>query len=84
MFGHIQTKITIGEHLREFLEDAKSTKETSTYLGYKKVCEGHLLPSFDKIEIQELQPAMIRRWIRNFKLYHKDGIKYFNAFTYNY
>lgn len=64
IFGHVQTKVTIGELLREFLAEAKSTKESSTYRGYKKVCEGHLLPIFDKVEIQDLQPAMLRKWIR--------------------
>ncbi|MDP3560060.1 MAG: DUF3596 domain-containing protein, partial [Legionellaceae bacterium] len=65
IFGHVQTKITTGELLREFLAESKSTKEASTYRGYKKVCEGHLLPMFEKIEIQNLQPAIIRKWIRN-------------------
>ncbi|HAT2057349.1 TPA: tyrosine-type recombinase/integrase [Legionella pneumophila] len=64
IFGHIQSKITIGELLREFLAEAKSTKEASTYRGYMRVCEGHLFPMFDKVEIQNLQPAMLRKWIR--------------------
>ncbi|HAT1700341.1 TPA: site-specific integrase [Legionella pneumophila] len=64
IFGHVQSKITIGELLREFLAEAKSTKEASTYRGYKRVCEGHLFPMFDKVEIQNLQPAMLRKWIR--------------------
>jgi integrase len=64
IFGHVQTTVTIGELLREFLLEAKSTKESSTYRGYKKVCEGHLFPLFDKVEIQNLQPAMLRQWIR--------------------
>lgn len=64
LFGHIQKKITVGELLREFLAEAKSTKEASTYRGYKKVCEGHLLPMFDTIQIQDLQPALLRKWIR--------------------
>lgn len=64
LFGHVQSKITIGELLREFLQESKSTKEASTYRGYKRVCEGHLLPMFDKVEIQSLQPAMLRKWIR--------------------
>jgi integrase len=64
IFGHVQSKITTGELLREFLAEAKSTKEASTYRGYKRVCEGHLLPMFDKVEIQNLQPAMLRKWIR--------------------
>ena len=64
IFGHAPTKITIGDLLREFLEEAKSTKEASTYRGYKKVCDGHLFPLFERVEIQSLQPAMLRKWIR--------------------
>ncbi len=64
IFGHVQTTITVGELLRDFLIETKSTKEASTYRGYKRVCEGHLLPIFDKVEVQGLQPAMLRKWIR--------------------
>ncbi|CZP18476.1 tyrosine-type recombinase/integrase [Legionella pneumophila] len=64
IFGHVQSKITIGELLREFLAEAKLTKEASTYRGYKRVCDGHLLPMFDKVEVQDLQPAILRKWIR--------------------
>ncbi|CZG48820.1 tyrosine-type recombinase/integrase [Legionella pneumophila] len=64
IFGYVRPKITIGELLREFLAEAKSTKEASTYRGYKRVCEGHLLPMFDKVEILDLQPSMLRKWIR--------------------
>ena len=64
IFGHVQSKITIGELLREFLAEAKLTKEASTYRGYKRVCDGHLLPMFDKVEVQDLQPAILKKWIR--------------------
>ncbi|HAT1993768.1 site-specific integrase [Fluoribacter dumoffii] len=65
IFGHVKSKITIGELLREFLEEAKSTKEASTFRGYKRVCDGHLFPMFDTVKIQDLQPAILRKWIRN-------------------
>ncbi|KTC99204.1 Arm DNA-binding domain-containing protein [Legionella erythra] len=65
LFGHAKKKITIGKLLHEFLEDAKLTKEASTYRGYKKICDGHLFPMFEKIEIHNLQPALIRKWIQS-------------------
>lgn len=65
IFGHALTRITIGELLNDFLSQAKSTKETSIYRGYKKVCEGHLFPTFAKVAIQDLKPAAIRKWIRS-------------------
>ncbi len=64
IFGEAKTKITIGELLKEFLEHAKSTKESSTYKGYVKVCNAHLLPVFKHVEIQDLKPALIRKWIK--------------------
>lgn len=64
IFGHAQTKVTIGKLLEEFLDETKATKESSTYRGYKKVCDAHLFPVFAKMTIQDLQPAVIRKWIR--------------------
>lgn len=64
LFGHAQSKITIGALLKDFLDEALATKEASTYRGYKKVCDGHLLPIFGKMAIQDLHPAVIRKWIR--------------------
>lgn len=66
LFGHAATRITIGELLDEFLAQTKKTKESSTYRGYKKVCEGHLYPTFAKIAIQDLKPVMLRKWIQEF------------------
>lgn len=64
-FGHIPTDLTIGELLTEFLAQTKSSCEYSTYIGYKKVCDFHLFPNFEEIEIQNLKPAYIRKWIRS-------------------
>jgi len=63
IFGHASKKITIGKLLNDFLDQTKCTKETSTYQGYKKVCDGHLFPAFAKVAIQDLKPLTIRKWI---------------------
>ncbi|HAU1146916.1 TPA: DUF3596 domain-containing protein [Legionella pneumophila] len=63
-FGHVKTNITIGELLRDFLDQIKATREHSTYIGYKKVCEAHLIPYFGDVALQDLKPAFIREWIR--------------------
>ncbi|KTD52251.1 putative lambdoid prophage Rac integrase [Legionella quinlivanii] len=34
------------------------------YIGYKKVCEAHLIPYFGEVALQDLKPAFIREWIR--------------------
>jgi integrase len=63
-FGHVKTDVTIGELLRDFLEQIKSTREHSTYIGYRKICEARLIPYFGSVAIQDLKPAFIREWIR--------------------
>ncbi|MDP3704961.1 MAG: tyrosine-type recombinase/integrase [Legionellaceae bacterium] len=63
-FGHVKTDITIGELLATFLDQIKTTRENSTFIGYKKVCEAHLIPYFGRVTIQHLKPAFIREWIR--------------------
>lgn len=64
-FGHLPTNITIGELLNEFVEEAKATREYSTYIGYKRICDHHLIPYFGMIGIQDLKPAFIRKWIKS-------------------
>ncbi len=63
-FGHVKTDATIEELLRDFLVQVQATREHSTYIGYKKICEARLIPYFGSIAIQDLKPAFIREWIR--------------------
>ncbi|STX50136.1 putative lambdoid prophage Rac integrase [Legionella busanensis] len=64
IFGCTKTRVSIKELLDEFLEQSKSTTEVSTYKGYKKICDAHLYPAFSKIAIQDLTPALLRKWLR--------------------
>ncbi|PJE14249.1 DUF3596 domain-containing protein [Legionella sp.] len=70
-FGHVKTNISIGELLRDFLDQIKATREHSTYIGYKKVCEAHLIPYFGGVALQDLKPAFIREWIRGLQVTSK-------------
>ncbi|HAT8326971.1 TPA: DUF3596 domain-containing protein [Legionella pneumophila] len=70
-FGHVKTNLTIGELLKDFLVQIKSTRENSTYIGYKKVCDAHLIPYFGEVALQELKPAFIREWIRGLQVTSK-------------
>ncbi|ARG98628.1 site-specific integrase [Legionella micdadei] len=70
-FGHVKTNITIGELLRDFLDQIKATREHSTYIGYKKACEAHLIPYFGEVALQDLKPAFIREWIRGLQVTSK-------------
>jgi len=63
-FGHVKTDATIEELLRDFLVQVQATREHSTYIGYKKICEARLIPYFGGVAIQDLKPAFIREWIR--------------------
>ncbi len=58
----------IGDLLRDYLEQAEKTVEYSTYYGYKRKCERHLIPAFGDILIRDLIPATIREWIKGLKL----------------
>ncbi len=70
-FGHVRTDLTVGDLLKDFLEQTKSTREQSTYIGYRKICEARLIPYFGSVAIQDLKPAFIRDWIRNLNLTSK-------------
>lgn len=63
-FGHLPTNITIAEMLNEFIEETKRSREYSTYIGYKRICDHHLIPYFGSTDIQDLKPAYIRQWIK--------------------
>ncbi|GAN28632.1 tyrosine-type recombinase/integrase [Legionella pneumophila] len=63
-FGHLPTSITIGEMLNEFIEETRRSREYSTYIGYKRICDHHLIPYFGATTIQDLKPAYIRKWIK--------------------
>ncbi len=63
-FGHIPSKLTIGEMLNVFVDEVKASCEYSTYIGYKRICDHHLIPYFGMIDIQDLKPAIIRQWLK--------------------
>jgi integrase len=68
LFGHVASNVTIGELLSDFLKQAENTLQLSTYIGYKKVCNAHLMNTFGNIHIKELTPAFIRKWISSLNL----------------
>ncbi len=68
LFGHVVVKATVGEMLKDYMAIAEKTLEPSTFNGYRKVCGGHLYPTFGKIPIRELSPLIIRNWITELNL----------------
>ena len=67
-FGHASEKKSVKFLLDDFLAQAKSAKELSTYIGYKKICDAHHYPMFGHLAIQDLKPAVLRPWIRSLKV----------------
>ena len=67
-FGHASEKRQVSLLLDDFLAQAKTATELSTYIGYKKICNAHLYPKFGHLAIQELKPAVLRPWIRSLQV----------------
>lgn len=53
------------------MEQVQATREHSTFIGYKKVCDARLIPYFGQVAIQDLKPAFIRQWIRGLDITSK-------------
>lgn len=68
LFGHINHNSTVGELLKDYMAIAEKTLEPSTMNGYRKICEGHLYPTFDKIPVRELTPLIIRNWLTSLNI----------------
>jgi integrase len=68
LFGHVNANPLIGELLNQFLVQAEKTLQPSTVIGYRKVCQAHLQPTFGRIPVRELTPAVIRHWISQLPL----------------
>jgi integrase len=67
MFCHTNNT-NICELLEEYLDEVKRSLRNSTYLGYKRKVDKHLIPMFGKLPVSDLTPAMLRHWIKGLKL----------------
>jgi integrase len=68
IFGHVNANPLIGDLLTQFLEQAQRALQPSTVTGYRRVSQAHLFPTFGRIPIKELTPALIRPWISELNL----------------
>lgn len=64
-FGHAVSRQTVGDALRDWLDDAEKTKTFSTWKSYRTSARTHLFPAFDKTRLVDLTPADIRELIRS-------------------
>ncbi len=71
LFGYACSNITVGQLLEDYLKQIEKPLELSTTQGYRKICDSHLIPTFGKVPIRELNSIMIRNWIRTLNLKSK-------------
>ena len=66
LFSHVGNpdNVTIGELLDEYIDEVKQSLRNSTYVSYKRKIDKHLMPTFGKLPIRDLIPAMLKQWIK--------------------
>jgi integrase len=62
-FGHNPQNRTIEELLTAQLKIWEKTLQPSTVRGYRIAIDGHLIPKFGAMRVQDLSPALLREWI---------------------
>ena len=60
--------MTIGELLDEYIDEVRQSLRNSTYVSYKRKIDKHLMPTFGKLPIRDLTPAMLKQWIKGLSL----------------
>jgi integrase len=58
-------KTTLAEYLRRWLKTYAINKAPSTYAGYKRIVESHIIPQLGRIELSKLQPMHIQEYYTN-------------------
>jgi integrase len=68
-FGHVAAKKNkLGNLLRDHLKGYKRAVKNgqmspSTLEGYRKLIDGQLIPKFEDVYLEDVTPAMLRKWI---------------------
>ena len=62
-FGHNTENRTVEELLNAQLPIWEKTLQASTVRGYRIAINGHLIPNFGAMRVQDLSPAILREWI---------------------
>jgi len=53
-------RLTVGEYLASWLQNAKSSIQTKTYDQYEGIVRNHLKPTLGMVRLSELQPSQIQ------------------------
>jgi integrase len=59
------TKVTVGDWLRQWLDDAKPDLSGGTIQNYTDKIERQIIPILGKIELQRLKPVDAQRWFKD-------------------
>lgn len=54
------TRSTVAEYIREWLESYAKNKAPSTYAGYKRIAQAHIIPKLGSLVLSKLQPMHIQ------------------------
>lgn len=63
-FGHQVSRLTVGQALLEWIDDAEKTKAHSTWRAYRTAVRTWLVPHLGEIRVTDLRPAHIRDLVR--------------------
>lgn len=55
-------KLTVGDWLTQWLDEARSTVSPKTLERYGEICNGHLIPALGALPLAKLQPVHIQRY----------------------
>ncbi|NLK53066.1 MAG: site-specific integrase [Syntrophomonadaceae bacterium] len=58
-------KTTLAEYLRKWLKTYAANKAPSTYNGYKRIVEAHIIPQLGRVQLSKLQPMQIQEYYTN-------------------
>jgi integrase len=58
-------RLTVAEHLRNWIEGVKTSCSQRTVDGYQSVVENHLIPDMGHIQLKDLQPQTIQAFYGN-------------------
>jgi len=62
---------SLGEFLKQWLEDKQKQLKASTFNGYRKIVEGYLIPKFGAAALPELSRKMIKDELKTLKVSNK-------------
>jgi integrase len=60
----LKSELTVGDYLESWLDQEEPHIKASTFKGYLKILNHHLIPAFGKIPILELSPKHVREYLQ--------------------